>query len=130
MLTLPAASRARARSVCDPSATVTLSQLMLYGAAPSSAPTSAPSRRNCTPLTPTSSSAPAVTDRVPLTVDPAAGAVTDTVGGVVSLGAVNDTVLSELVAAALVLPAASVAAPAGTLATTRPDPVIPVTATV
>src|SRR4029077_18244367 len=95
-----------------------------------SAPRFAPSSRNCTPLTPTLSVAAAVTNNVPLTVDPAAGAVTDTVGGVVSLDAVKDTMLSELVAAELALPAASVAAPAGTLATTVPDPVIPVTATV
>ncbi len=49
-----------------------------------------------------------------------------TVGGVTS----RVTTLSVLVEAAFGFPAVSVAAPAGTLATTVPFPVIPVTVTV
>ena len=50
---------------------------------------------------------------------------------IVTLGATlsNATVLSVLVDARLRLPAASVAAPAGTLTTTLPAPLIPDTAT-
>src|SRR5205085_1583273 len=55
-----------------------------YGAAVSSAPRFAPSSVNCTPATATLSLPVAVTVTVPLTVAPAAGAVTDTVGAVVS----------------------------------------------
>ena len=80
----PAASRARALRPCEPSAAVALSQEVEYGAVVSSVPRFAPSRRNCTPATPTLSEALAVTVVVAETVAPAAGAVTDTVGGVVS----------------------------------------------
>jgi hypothetical protein len=52
-----------------------------YGALVSSLPRAAPSRRNWTPTTPTLSAASAVTDTVAETVEPPAGAVTDTVGG-------------------------------------------------
>src|SRR5439155_11845043 len=59
----------------------------LYGLAVSSAPRFAPSTLNCTPTTPTSSLAVAETvTAVPDTVAPAAGAVTETVGAVVSGG--------------------------------------------
>ena len=50
----------------------------------SSAPRFAPSSLNCTPATLTLSDAVAVTVTVPETVAPAAGAVIETVGGVVS----------------------------------------------
>ena len=50
----------------------------------SSAPRFAPSSLNCTPATPTSSAALAVTATLAETVAPAVGAVIDTVGGVVS----------------------------------------------
>ena len=56
----------------------------VYGAVVSSAPRLAPSRRNCTPATPTLSDALAVTFTEPDTVAPAAGAVRATVGGVLS----------------------------------------------
>ena len=52
----------------------------------SSAPRFAPSRVNCTPATPMLSAASALTGVVPDTVAPAAGALTETVGGVVSGG--------------------------------------------
>ena len=52
----------------------------------SSAPRLAPSSLNCTPLTPVSSEALAVTFALPLTVAPSAGALTDTAGLVVSAG--------------------------------------------
>src|SRR4029077_8186061 len=99
---LPAASRATAVSVCEPLLAVVVFQEAAYGAVVSSTPRLAPSRRNCTPATPTLSDALAVTLIVPVTVAPLAGAVTLTVGGVVSFETV--TVTAALVA---VLPAAS-----------------------
>src|SRR5258706_128360 len=45
-----------------------------------------PSTLNCTPRTPTSSEADAVTSTTPYTVAPAAGAVTDTTGAVETIG--------------------------------------------
>src|SRR3954471_3409891 len=90
----PAASRARALSVCDPLAAPVVSQVTEYGAAVSSAPSNWPSRRNCTPATPTLSDADAETLTWAATVAPAAGAVSDTAGGVVSevvLATVKDT---------------------------------------
>ena len=56
----------------------------------SSPPTLVPSTLNCTPTTPTLSAAVAANDTDPDTVAPAAGAVTDTVGAVVSLVGVAD----------------------------------------
>ena len=61
--------------------TVVVSQEMEYGAEVSSTPRFAAPSRNWTPATPTSSEAPAVTETVPLTVAPAAGAVIETAGG-------------------------------------------------
>src|SRR5206468_10081950 len=58
-----------------------------YGAAVTSAPRLTPSSLNCTPTTPMLSVALAETVTVPATVTPAAGAVMETVGGVVSGGA-------------------------------------------
>ena len=81
---LPAASRAFADSVCEPSTTAVVFHETEYGDEGSSAPSGAPSRRNCTPTTPTLSAAVAVTVVVPMTVAPAEGAVTLAVGTVVS----------------------------------------------
>ncbi len=66
----------------------------------SAAPTLLPSTRNCTLCTPTLSDAVAVSVVVPATSEPAAGALRDTVGAVLS------TVTLTL-AEVLVLPAAS-----------------------
>ena len=73
----------------------------------SSAPTFVvPSRRNCTLVTPTLSAAVALTATLaPDTVAPAAGAVTDTVGGVVSGVALETVTLTA--AEVVVFPAAS-----------------------
>src|SRR5262249_5394634 len=100
----PAASRATAVSTCAPFAAVVVFHETLYGAAAASAPRFAPSSLNCTPPTPLSSEAVADTPTVEDTVDPGAGAVTDTVGGVVSLSTVTVTAV-----AVAVLPAASLA---------------------
>ncbi len=79
---LPAASRARAVSVCAPFETVRVSQASPYGASKSSAPLATPSTKNCTPTTPTLSLASAMT----LTMSPTwalrAGDVIETDGGV------------------------------------------------
>src|SRR4051812_18524304 len=100
---LPAASRALAESACAPLDTGSVFQAIVNGAAVSSAPSAAPSSRNCTPATPTLSAADAVTVTAePDTVVPSAGAVTDTVGAVRSLLTVTRTS-----AAVAVLPAPS-----------------------
>lgn len=83
---LPAASRARAASVCAPSATVVVSHKMLYGLVVFSALRFTPSSKNCTPATPILSLALADTVTVPETIAPLAGAIMATVGGVVSGG--------------------------------------------
>src|SRR2546427_1509436 len=84
---LPAASRATAVRLWEPPATRVVFHKRAYGAAVTSAPRFAPSSLNCTPTTPTLSVALAETVIVPATVAPAAGAVSETVGGVVSGGA-------------------------------------------
>src|SRR2546427_6159894 len=84
---LPAASRATAVKLWEPLATRVVFQEIEYGAAVTSAPRFAPSSLNCTPTTPTLSVALAETVIVPATVAPAAGAVSETIGGVVSGGA-------------------------------------------
>ena len=61
-----------------------VSQLTLYGLDVSSAPRFAPSSLNCTPATAPLSVALALTATLPFTVAPWAGAVSETVGGVVS----------------------------------------------
>src|SRR5882762_10632459 len=99
---LPAASRATAVSVCEPLLAVVVFHEIEYGAAVSSSPRFAPSRRNWTPTTPTLSDAFAVTVVVPLAVAPFAGAVMLTVGGVPSFETVTVTAV-----AVAVLPAAS-----------------------
>ena len=104
---LPAASRARACSVCTPFDADVVSHVMEYGAVVSSAPRLAPSSRNWTPATPTLSVAVAETVTFPETTVPAAGAVTAAPGGVVS-GAAG-VVAVAIVENALRLPAASTA---------------------
>ena len=84
VVVLPAASRATAVNPCEPLPAVVVFQEIEYGAVVSSAPTFVPSTLNCTPATPTLSEAPADSVTLPETVVPPAGAVTDTVGGVVS----------------------------------------------
>src|SRR5947209_6282813 len=58
---LPAASRATAVNECAPLPAVVVSQVVLNGAAVTSPPSFTPSKRNCTPATPTLSLAEAVT---------------------------------------------------------------------
>src|SRR5688572_26683673 len=82
VVVLPAASRARAVSVCDPAAAVVVSHAVEYGTVVSSAPTGEPSTKNWTPTTPMLSDALAVTVTVPDTVAPDAGAVIRTDGAV------------------------------------------------
>jgi hypothetical protein len=65
---LPAASRAATAIVCGPFGTEVLLHVNVYGADVRSAPSGAPSRRNCTPATPTSSDAVATRDTDPDTV--------------------------------------------------------------
>ena len=90
---LPFVSVARAAIVCDPAATAALFQLSVYGAAVTAAPVLTPSTRNWTEATPPASAAVAVSCTVPVSVAPAAGAVSETVGGVVSGHAVVDAVI-------------------------------------
>ena len=71
----------------------------------SAVPRSAPSRRNCTEVTLRLSDALAVTLTVPDTVEPAVGAVSETLGAVVSPA----TVAAASIEAGLALPAASAA---------------------
>src|SRR5688572_19446632 len=122
---LPAASRATAVMVCEPLVAVLVFQVTEYGGVVTSVP-AFPSRKNCTPVTAVSSSALAVTVIVPDTVSPDAGELMLTVGAAAS----KRTLLSVLVEAVLLLPAASWAAPATMLAVTVPLVVMPLTATV
>src|SRR5438445_306131 len=81
----PARSRATAESVCGPLALVVVFQAVLKGAARTSAPRLAPSSLNWTPTTPMLSEALAETlTAEPETVALLAGALMETVGGVVS----------------------------------------------
>src|SRR5205814_7210722 len=86
---------ATAVSVCDALLAVVVSHAIEYGAVVSSMPRFAPSSLNWTPTTPTLSDAPAVTVVVPETVDPPAGAVMLTVGGVVSFATVTVTAVDR-----------------------------------
>jgi hypothetical protein len=88
----PAESKATADNVCGPTATAVVSHEMAYGASVSLAPRSAPSSRNWTAATATSSAAVAVTVTVPDTLAPFAGAVNVTVGAVTS----GATVVNEI----------------------------------
>ena len=87
---LPAASLATARTVCWPAAAAVVSQEAAYGADVSAEPRFAPSTVNWTLVTPTLSEAVACSVTVPDTVAPPAGAVTATVGAVVSEVTVAD----------------------------------------
>src|SRR5205085_2059653 len=104
VVTLPAPSRAIAVREWTPFATVPVFHEIEYGLAVPAVPRLTPSSLNCAPGTPTSSDALAEMATVSDTVDPAAGALTATVGGVVSLFTVTVTD-----AAAVVLPAPSLA---------------------
>src|SRR5262249_18279151 len=83
----PAASRAIAVSLGDPSGTAVVSQLIESGATASSAPICAPSASNRTPVTPKLSTALAMTVTGPDTVVPVLGVVIATLGAVVSAAA-------------------------------------------
>ena len=85
---LPVRSRASAVMSCGPFGTGRLSHWIEYGAVVSALPTSAPSTLNWTDATASSSAAAALTVTLPETVAPTAGAVTETVGAVVSAVAV------------------------------------------
>src|SRR5688572_22312774 len=122
---LPAASRATAVMVCEPLVVVVVFQGAENGAVVTSVP-ALPSRKNCTPVTAVSSAALAVTVIVPETVAPEAGELMLTVGAAAS----KRTLLSVLVEAVLLLPAASCAAPAAMVAVTVPLVVMPLTAMV
>jgi hypothetical protein len=128
VLTFPAASRATAVRTCEPSAIVAELQVVAYGGVVISTPRFAPSILSWTPATPMLSLALADRVTVPVTVAPAAGAVTATVGGVESLRVAPPLipeivtvldVVTALVATAnvaVVLPAGTVTLP-GTVAT-------------
>src|SRR3989344_1669089 len=99
---LPAASRATALILCVPLVAVVEFHAKEYGAAVvSSTPTFLLSTLNCTPRTPMLSEASAERVTVPETVELAAGAVSETVGLVVSVPVVTSTFASQVV----VLPA-------------------------
>src|SRR3954471_17968302 len=92
----PKASRARADNVWLPPDTPVVFQTIAYGDVVASAPSGAPSSRNCTPTTPMSSAAFADTATVvPDTVAPLAGAVIVTVGAERSLFTVTVTVVAD-----------------------------------
>src|SRR5262245_21985428 len=84
VVVLPEVSRATAVTVCVPLISDVVFHDTEYGEDVSSAPRLFPSTLNWTPATATLSDAVAVAVTVPVTVAPAAGAVTDTVGGAVS----------------------------------------------
>lgn len=86
VVSLPLASRARAVSVCTPLPAPRVSQGTENGVEVISAPSGAPSSRICTATTPVSSPASAATMMVPAVTAPSAGAVSTTLGGVVSAG--------------------------------------------
>jgi hypothetical protein len=106
VVTLPAASRARAASVCTPFDTFVVDQGSVNGAAANSGPSGAPLSRNCTPATPTSSDAVADTVTAgPSTLLSGAGAVIVTVGKVVSVTLL--VTVTATLADVIVLPARS-----------------------
>src|SRR5262249_7090075 len=84
--TLPDKSRATAVNTRVPFPARLESQVIENGLVVSSAPRFAPSSLNCTPATPTLSDAEAETVMLPVTAAPFAGALIETVGGVVSSG--------------------------------------------
>src|SRR3989441_8483447 len=97
----PAASRATAVKLCAPFAAKVVFHETEKGAVVTSTPKLAPSSLNCTATTPTLSAALAETVTEPATVAPPAGAVIETVGGVVS------TTVTLTAAARALSPAAS-----------------------
>src|SRR5205085_1436783 len=107
VVALAAASLATAVSEWLPAMAVPLPHVSVYGAVVTGAPRFAPFSLNCTLATPTLSLAVAVTVVVPLTVEPVAGAVIATAGGVVSLTVFD--VVTVTGAEVAVLPAASLA---------------------
>jgi hypothetical protein len=105
VVTFPAASRAIARTVCDPLETAVEFHVTEYGDAVSGCPTLAPSTVNCTDVTPSSSAAVALSATEPETVVPDPGAVTETVGATASR--VTLFTVTQTVAELATLPAAS-----------------------
>src|SRR5262245_59813501 len=101
---LPAASRATAAKVWGPFPTMVVFQLVENGAAVSSAPKFAPSRRNCTPATPTLSEAVAFTVTTPDAIAPSEGDTIETVGGWTSISAAVVKLLGALAAIGKVVP--------------------------
>ena len=89
VLVLPAASRAMAVRLWLPLTTPVVFQPIEYGAVVTSEPMSVASTLKRTPATPTLSDALAVIVTLPDTTAPAAGAVIETVGAVVSAGPVG-----------------------------------------
>src|SRR5712691_11911978 len=98
---LPAASRATAVKLWGPLDAKVVFQEIAKGAEVSSAPRLPPSSLNWTPTTPTLSEALAETVMVPETVNPGAGAVRATVGGVVSGTALETVTLTGVEVAVL-----------------------------
>src|SRR5262245_55387730 len=90
VVTLPASSRATAVRLCVPFVLVAVFQRIVNGEVTTSMPRLTPSRRNCTPATPTLSAAVALIAIVPETAAAGAGAVIETVGALTSAAAVND----------------------------------------
>src|SRR5205807_2370148 len=80
----PAASRATALRVWMPLLAMVVFHDREYGAAVTSAPRLASSSLDCTPTTPTLSVALTETVIAPVTVEPAAGVLIETVGGALS----------------------------------------------
>src|SRR5262245_44621306 len=98
VVVLPAPSRATAVTEWLPFPAVSVFHETEYGDAVSSAPRFTPSILNWTPTPAMLSAAVAVTVAVPVRVAPPAGAVTETVGGVLStLLTVTDTALEVAV---------------------------------
>src|SRR5688500_2780171 len=95
VVVLPAASRARAVSVCAPLLEVLVFQATSYGAVVSSPPTWVPSTKNLTPDTLTLSDAVAAIVTPPESVAPSAGDVMAAVGGVESAGPATPDVTSN-----------------------------------
>src|SRR5262245_60620232 len=106
--TLPDGSLAWAVIVWVPLVAVVVSQAVWYGVAVSGAPMVEPSTRNCTTLTLVLSLAVAESVTEPDSVAPLAGAVTLTVGGVVSIGPLRSTRYADIGELLHVLPVVQV----------------------
>src|SRR3954452_9385855 len=103
---LPASSAATPVSTWAPFAVPNVFQLRSNGAWVTGEPRSWPSSLNCTEATPTLSEADAVTLVVPISVEPAVGALSDTAGACVSGGGGPTVVNVELTAAPSATPSA------------------------